>query len=141
MQTVRRLIEEGFSKGNLKAVDEVVSPTCIEHQRFDPPLPAGAEGVKTLITNLRRMMPDLNLTVEDTIAAGDKVWLRNKARGTNLGEVMGHPATGKRVVIDIIDVCRIEGGRIEGGRREGGRIVEHWGIADNLALLEQLGIV
>jgi predicted ester cyclase len=76
-------------------------------------------------------MSDFSLVVEDVAVEGDTVWSRNRARGTNTGSVMGHPPTGKPVDVDVIDIVRFEGGRI----------VEHWGIADQLGLMLQVGVV
>jgi predicted ester cyclase len=131
VNVVRRLIDEGFNKGNLSAVDETVSPDMQEHQRFDPPLPKGPEGTKALISSLRDMFPDIRLTIEDAAVEGDKVWIRMVARGTNAGKVMGRPPTGKKMEIDVFDVCRIRNGKI----------VEHWGVPDQLSMLEQIGII
>jgi hypothetical protein len=47
----RKLIDVGFTKGDLSVVDELVSPACIEHQRGNKP---GSEGTKATITTLRR---------------------------------------------------------------------------------------
>jgi predicted ester cyclase len=128
---VRRLIEEGFNKGNLSAVDEIISSDMQEHQRFDPPIPHGVVGTKILITSLRSMFPDIKLTIEDTAVEGDKVWIRMRARGSNSGSIMGNPPPGKKMEIDVFDLCRIKEGRI----------VEHWGVPDQLGMLEQVGIM
>lgn len=128
---VRRLIEEGFNKGNFTAVDELIFPDMEEHQRFDPPLPKGPAGTKALISSLRSMFPDIKLAIEDTAVNGDKVWIRMKARGTNEGSVMGRPPTGKKMEIDVFDLCTIKNGQI----------VEHWGVPDQLSMLEQIGIL
>ena len=130
-KVVRRLIEEGFNKANFSAVEEIISPDAQEHQRFDPPLPAGPAGTKALIIGLRSMFPDLKLTIEDAAVVGDKVWVRMVARGTNNGSIMGKPPTGKKMEIDVFDVCRVKGGKI----------VEHWGVLDQLGMLEQVGIL
>jgi predicted SnoaL-like aldol condensation-catalyzing enzyme len=131
VSVVRRLIEEGFNRGNFVAVDETISTGMREHQRFDPPLPPGPEGTKVLIRSLRSMFPDIRLTIEDTAFEGDTVWIRMRATGTNKGSVMGKPPTGRRMEIDVFDVCRIKDGRI----------VEHWGVPDQLSMLEQIGII
>jgi len=131
VKVVRRLIEEGFNKGNLSAVDEIVSINMKEYQRFDPPLPSGSAGTKALITGLRGMFPDLELTIEDIAVEEDKVWIRMRARGTNKGIIMGKPPTGRQIEIDVIDVCRVKDGKI----------VEHWGVPDQLGMLEQVGII
>jgi len=131
VDAVRRLIDEGFNKGNFSAVDEVVSIDMTEHQRFDPPLPPGSIGTRALIRGLRDMFPDLKLTIEDLSVEGDKVWIRMRAKGTNLGSIMGKPPTGKQMEIDVFDICRVKDGKI----------VEHWGVPDQLGMLEQVGII
>ncbi len=124
----RRVIEEGFSQGNLAVIDELISPDHEEHQ---PSMGPGPAGVKGAIAYLRSVFPDFTLTVEDMTTDGDKVWARLKARGTQRGPYMGMPPTGRRIEIDVIDICRFEGGKM----------VEHWGVPDRFALLEQLGLL
>jgi predicted ester cyclase len=64
------------------------------------------------------------------IASGDKTWARITARGTHQAPFMGQPPTGKSFAITVIDICRFEDGKI----------VEHWGVADRLSMLAQLGL-
>jgi len=123
-----RLIEEGFNKGNLSVVDEIVSADCKEHQRGNSD---GSEGTKEVITTLRSWFPDFVMSAEDVAAIGDEVWLRCTAHGTNQGQVMGRPPTGKKVTVDVIDIVRFKDGKI----------VEHWGVPDQLGLMIQLGHV
>jgi predicted ester cyclase len=122
-----RLIDEGFNKGNFAAVDEVVSPDAKEHQRGNHD---GAEGTKEVINTLRKWFPDFSMRAEDIVASGDKVWARFNATGTNLGSVMRRPPTGKRISIDVIDIVRIKDGKI----------VEHWGVPDQLGMMLQTGL-
>ncbi len=74
-------------------------------------------------------MSDFSLTVQDLVVAGDMVWTRNVARGVNTGSVMGHPPSGKPVQVDVIDILRFADGQA----------VEHWGIADQVGLMVQVG--
>jgi steroid delta-isomerase-like uncharacterized protein len=128
MKVLRRVIEEGFGQGNLAVLDEVIAPQIIEHQ---PGLPPTREGLKAVITELRRIFPDLTFTVEDMTTDGDKVWGRFTARGTHRGEMMGHPPTGKSMEITVMDIIRVEDGKL----------VEHWGVPDRFHQLEQLGLL
>ena len=128
-QVFRRLIEEGFSKGNLEVLNDVFAANFVEHQEgFVPP---NAEGVKGAIVSLRVAAPDLKLTIEEIIASEDKTWARITGRGTHRGLFMGRPATGRSFSITVIDICR----------SENGKIVEHWGVADRLSMMAQLGLV
>jgi len=82
------------------------------------------------IQYLRTAFPDFNLTIEDLVADGDKVWVRMTARGTNLGGFMG-PPNGKSFQVTVFDLARFEDGRL----------VEHWGCPDRFHLLAQLGLL
>jgi predicted ester cyclase len=124
----RRMFEEGFNRGNLAVVDEVISPHQTEHQ---PGIAPGPDGLKQTIQFVRSVFPDFTLTVEDLAVNGDKVWARLRARGTHLGPLMGQPPTGRRMEIDVIDVCRFQDGQM----------VEHWGVPDRFAQLEQLSLL
>jgi steroid delta-isomerase-like uncharacterized protein len=127
IQVFRQVIEEAYSQGKLDVIDQVFAADFVEHQAgITPPT---AEGVKRSITFLRTAMPDLNLTIEEIVASGEKTWARITARGTHQGPLMGIPPTGKAVVVTVMDVCRFENGKI----------VEHWGVADQFSLMAQIG--
>jgi predicted ester cyclase len=100
---------------------------CIEHQNGAPG--NGPAAVKEVVTGLHESFPDLELHIEDIAAVGDCVWARAQARGTDTGGVSGMPPTGRKFAIDLIDVVRFHDGKI----------VEHWGVADRLGLLQQIG--
>ncbi len=126
-EALRRVIEEGFNKGNYAALDPLFATGYREHQ-FG--LKTTLEGLKEDIHYLRTGFPDLHLTIEDSIADTDSVWIRMTARGINRGPFIG-PPTGKPITIMVIDVCRFENGKI----------VEHWGVPDRFALMAQLGLL
>jgi len=126
--TFRRVIEEGFNRGNVAALDDCFTPTYTEHQ-FD--LPPTLEGFKGSIEYLRDTFSDFSLTIEDIVADGEKVWVRMTGRGVHTKEFMGRPPTGKSFVITVVDICRFENGKI----------VEHWGVPDRFHLIAQLGLL
>ena len=129
-ELARRLMEEGFNRGDFSVADEVVSPDQVEHQNFGPDHARGADGVKAVISSLRRAFSDFHLAIDDLVVDGDKVWLRMTGTGTNDGSFMGHPATGRTMNTDVFDALRVENDRI----------VEHWGVPDRLGILLQLGL-
>ncbi|MFQ6116758.1 MAG: ester cyclase [Candidatus Bipolaricaulia bacterium] len=128
---VRRVYEEVHNKGNLDAADELLASDFVDHNPFGPNVPPGPEGIKQEFTVFRRAFPDLNATIEEIIAEGDKVVTRLTIRGTHKGEFMGIAATGKQMILSVIDIVRISGGKV----------AERWGVEDNLGLMRQLGVV
>lgn len=111
-----------------KTVDEIVHPDAL----IRTPLPlqaTGAQALKEIFATLHRTFPDLHVTVEDLIAEGDKVVGRNTVTGTQQGEYMGHPPTGKTVTYNEIFIFRFADGRI----------AETWGVVDVLSQIKQLG--
>ena len=73
---------------------------------------------------------DYDISIEDIMAEGDKVALRAIVRATHTGEILGIPATGKK----------IEWGQILIFQVENGKIVEVWEDWDALGLMQQLGM-
>ena len=125
---VRRFFEEGPSKGNLSIADELLSPDFAMHT----PLPAspGIKGINEVIITCRAAFEHLNVTIEDMIAEGDKVTARFTAHGAHKGDFMGLQATGKPITMTGIEIFRIKDGKI----------IELWGEANLLGLMQQLGI-
>ena len=124
----RTFIEDGFSKGDVTIFDKYASPGFIEHQYgFNPP---NAEGVKKAINSLHHAFPDFSLVIEDMIAENDIVWGRMTGRGTHKKQFGPMPPTGKKFEITVIDIMRFKEGKL----------IEHWGVPDRLALMEQLGM-
>jgi predicted ester cyclase len=123
----RRIIEEGFNQGRLEIADELVAPNAVEHQRGGAG--DGPEGLKRTIKILRGAFPDFTITIDEVVTVGDKVWARQRGGGTNLGAFAGHPATGIKAFTDVIDVARFENGKM----------VEHWGVPDQLGMMMALG--
>jgi predicted ester cyclase len=129
IQAVRRLLDAAFSNGELAVIDEIAALDAIEHQNGTQG--TGAEAVRRIATGLRASFPNLTLDVEDIAAVDDKVWVRARARGTDTGGVAGRPPSGKAIEVDVVDVVRFRGGKI----------VEHWGVADRLGMLQQVGVL
>jgi len=125
-QISRAVIERGFNNGDFDGLEALVAPDMIEHQDGAT---SGIDGLRALITELRTAFPDLHLEIQDTAISGDTAWFRIRATGTNDGPIWGRPATGRPMDITVMDVLRFSDGRM----------VEHWGVADRLAMLKQIG--
>ncbi|HEV8401569.1 MAG TPA: ester cyclase [Candidatus Limnocylindrales bacterium] len=125
-QICRTIIERGFNDGDLDGLDAFVAADIIEHQDGAA---SGIDGLRALIGELRSQFSDLHLEIQDAATSGDTVWFRIRATGTNDGLLWGRPATGRPIDITVMDVMRVADGRM----------VEHWGVADRLAVLKQVG--
>ena len=90
----------------------------------------GREGLKEIVTMLRTAFPDMHWSIDETIAAGEKVVTRFTWTGTHHGEFLGIPATGKRVSVKGVVIDRIVGGKMTDSRI----------LMDNLGMMQQLGV-
>lgn len=113
-----------------KTVDELFRPDVRLHNPV-PSTATGPQAVKEVFRQLHKTFPDLHVSVDDLIEEGDKVVVRSTVTGTNQGDYLGRPPTGKSVAYEEIFI----------GRFVDGRIAELWGVVDALAMLKQLGVV
>jgi predicted SnoaL-like aldol condensation-catalyzing enzyme len=102
-KVVNRFFEEVFNKENLALVDEFVSPNFINHNSSMQV--RGTEGVKRGIKAQFEAFPDIQTTIEDIIAEGDKVVVRARDRFTR-------PSDGKQVELTWIEIIRLEDGKL-----------------------------
>ena len=128
---MRRIFEEGFAAGDASVVDDLCSPSLVEHQfGLAATGEQAREHVRAAIRDVHRAVPDISFSIEDYAEQGDKIWVRVRARGTATGPFFG-PPSNKPIDITVFDLARVAGGRI----------VEHWGVPDRFALLAQTGLL
>ncbi len=125
----RRILEEVMNQRNLALVDELCAPDFVLHRGSTTI--QGRESYKQFLSTYLTASPDLNFTIEDLVADQDKVVSRHTGRGTHLGPFMGIPPTGKHVTATGMAIIRVANGKI----------VEEWANADDLGLLQQLGVI
>jgi steroid delta-isomerase-like uncharacterized protein len=131
-KNVMRRVYEAMGTGDFSMFDEVFDRNFVDHEEFAPGTPPGLEGVKQTFGIIRKAFPDLQVKVNDLFAGeGDKIVARITLSGTHKGELFGIPATGKAVNFEGLDIIRFSGGKI----------VEHWGLTDDLGMMQQLGVV
>lgn len=111
-------------------LDDFVAHNFVNHNP-SPGFTPDLEGLKQAYDHFLGTNPDGYHVVEDMIAEGDKVVTRLSACGTQTGELFGIPPTDKQVSMMAIAIHRIANGKI----------VEHWSELDNLAMMQQLGVV
>ena len=126
---IRTYVETIWNQQQIDRADELVAPDFLDHAALPGQAP-GLAGAKQKWAMYQTGIPDLHVTIEDLVAEGDKVAARRSYEGTHQGELLGIPATGKRVQIGGISIFRLAGGKI----------TEHWEQIDGLALMQQLGV-
>ena len=128
---VRRLIDNVWDRGDFTLVTELIAADFLGHASIPTDEAHGREGYRQYYSALRTAFPDLRATVEDQIAEGDRVVTRWTCRATHSGEFRGIPPTGSQGRVTGITIDRIADGKV----------VECWTNADELGLLQQLGVV
>lgn len=126
---VKRSVEP-WNTGNLTILDEIYDKDFKKNDPFNP-TPSDLEGYKFYISESRKGMPDLHVTIEDLIAEDDKVVCRWVCSGTMTEEVFGIPATGKKATWTGMTINRFESGKI----------VESWWNEDLYGMLQQMGVI
>jgi steroid delta-isomerase-like uncharacterized protein len=117
--------------GDLDGFASHLADDIVEHEEL-PGLAPTKDGILTFFRMQLAAFPDMRMDVEDVVANGDKVVARVRYSGTNRGDFMGTPATGRRVEAQLIDIFRFG---------DDGLVREHWGVMDQLTMMQQLGLV
>jgi len=110
---------------------ELISPDAIFHVPGRSEPMRGPAGYLAIIQMMRGGFPDIQWTLEEMVAEGDKVAARFIMRGTHLGTFFGTPSTGKTIAVQALNIYRLSHGQI----------VEETGQPDLLGLLQQIGAI
>ena len=125
---VLRFNKAFLEEGNESVLPELLHPQFIN--RTTPPgVDPGIEGIRFFIKDImHKAFPDLKVEILQMIAEGDLVNTYKVFHGTHSGDFMGIAPTGKEIKLYVMDIVRLQGGQY----------IEHWGIRDTHALLQQL---
>ena len=115
-----------LDRGNFEIMDEVFAPELTFHFPGSPPM--DRQATMDFVKGAYSAFPDMQHTIEDLIAEGNRVVLRAMDRGTHKGEFLGLPGTGKQVTITAIAIFRMADGKI----------AEIWEEADLAGLTRQI---
>lgn len=124
---IRRLFEEVVNQGALDVADELLDP------EFEATMPTGSmnvDGFKDFVTGWRAGFSDLHCDVRELIAEGDTVAWSVWCTGTNDGEFMGMPATGRTVAFNSLNIAHLRNGKA----------YRHTGMLDMAGMMQQLGV-
>ena len=127
---VRRYIEEVWNNRNLSLIDELTASSYVDHDPYNPDV-RGPEGLRQNVSKYQSAFPDLQFTIEDLLAEGDRVVTRFTWSGTHQGTLEGIAPTGRPVSGTATLVSRVADGQIQ----------EDWVNWDALGLMQQIGAI
>jgi steroid delta-isomerase-like uncharacterized protein len=122
---------EFINTSSEKLAQELISPNAVFHVPGRTEPMRGPAGYLAIIGMMRGGFPDIQWTLEEMVAEGDKVAARFTMRGTHRGTFFGVPPTGKTISVQAMNIYRLSGGQF----------VEEHGQPDMLGLLQQIGAV
>ena len=128
----KRLVQTYYSQvisgGDYGILDSLVSSEYLDHNAADAG--RGPEVVREHMDAMRTTFPDFTMEVEQIFEEASCVVTRVTGRGTHQGEWMGIQPTGREISLRGINIDRVQDGKI----------IEHWGEADTVGMLMQMGV-
>lgn len=116
-----------INSGDLSCLDAAVTDDFVDHGSPFP-LPPGPEGYRQILTFVTRVL-SIRYELMDEIVTADRIVVRAVAHGTSVAPVHGEAHAGRPYLMDTLHVYRTEGDRL----------AEHWGVRDELGVLQQIG--
>jgi len=126
-QLIRDYVET-WNRGETERLSEFWAPNMVHHTRA---LHQTRDEVKAVVSDFMSAFPDLHFEINDIFGENDRVVTRMTASATHSGSYLGFPPTGKKIDCSVMGIARIEGDKI----------VEHWGVTDELAMMAQIGML
>lgn len=127
-QALQRFVEF-INTANMELGNELISTNATFYVPGNPDPMRGPAGYIAIIEMMRGGFPDIQWSLDDIIAEGDKVAARFTMCGTHKNLFFGIPATGKSIEVKAINFYRFANGQI----------VEEHGMPDMFGLLHQIG--
>jgi predicted ester cyclase len=124
-----RAFYDFWNTGDEALLQEAVAPNFTDHT-LPPGRPQGPEGPAFASRRFRAAVPDLKVTVEKMIVAGDYVTVHMNFTGHFTGRFGQTQGKGQPIPFIATDLVKIENGRI----------ADNWHIEDNLTLLQEMGV-
>jgi predicted ester cyclase len=128
---MQRITEEIWNEGRLELIAELISDRLIDHIEVPGLEGTGQDRYRNHVQMMRSAYPDFRNELDLVVGEGDIAVSYGRIVGTNDGEMMGMPSTGRRVECETIGILRFAQGKA----------VERWGVADGLTMMQQLGLM
>lgn len=117
-----------FAKKDFSQLEQLIREDYIQH---NPLVGQGRKGFRDFFEAWFKAVPDFKYELKKIVSEGDLVWAYGTYSGTQTGNWLGVPATGKPYSFDAVDIFRIQDGKL----------AEHWDVLDAYGLFKQLGVI
>ena len=117
---------------NQNKIDECIAFYAPDHEVKSKQSEKGRDGIKYFLQGMHTTWPDIQISVEHVVAEGDWVMGRSVATATHSRVVLGIQPSGKKVTATFWDLHLFD---------EDGLIIEPWNLMDNLAIMQQIGLL
>lgn len=127
-ELIRRYYDEAYNTGDIEGLADFIAPDIIDHSNLAI---RGLADIQQNFAGFVAALPDFHSTIQQLVAEDDKVVAYTTLTFTHTAEFMGVAPTGKRISIETLSIFRIADNKV----------VERWGISDNVGVMRQLGIL
>ncbi len=122
-----RAVFDAINSKDLSCLDDAVTADFVDHGSPFP-LPPGPDGYRQILTFVTRVL-SVRYEVMDEFATEDRIVIRAVAHGVAVAPVHGAEFAGRPYAMPTVHIYRTEGDRL----------AEHWGVRDELGVLQQIG--
>ncbi len=126
IEVYSKFVKTIYNSGQVDQISHFVAFRLIEHQKGV--YPPTIDGLTKWVKVLHSAFSDLKVSVSEVVEAGDRIWSRLLVEGTHVNKFMGIVPSGKHMVADFMEECRFHDCKI----------VEHWGVLDRFAIVQQI---
>jgi predicted ester cyclase len=126
-ELVIKFNKEFFESGNTEITKELLAVTFVNHTA-PPGAPTDASVMIGFITGFHKGFSNVVVQINEVLAENDKVCLRKTITGTHTGEFMGKAATGKKVILNVIEIDILKDGKI----------TDHWSRNDFMQVFQSI---
>jgi len=126
-----RITDEIWNNGRLELIDELIAEDLVDHVELVGLEGNGRARYRASLELTRAAFPDYQNPLDLVLADGDYAVSYGRSTGTHRGEYLGIPPTGRSFDVPTWGILRFADGQA----------VERWGLADNLAMIQQLGLM
>jgi predicted ester cyclase len=126
-----RITEEIWNNGRLDLIDDLIAEDLVDHVELAGLGGSGRARYRASIEMTRAAFPDYRNPLDFVIAEDAFAVSYGRSTGTHQGEFFGMPPTGRKIDVPTFGILRFANGQA----------VERWGMSDNLAMMQQLGVM